>query len=181
MSMMTNPSQMDLEFDWFLTFLKQERVTSYLEVGSKKGFSLLAVGRALPVGSKIVSVDINCHPKLLNVVKMLNDAGRPTSVVKGDSVAPNTIAEVAKRGHYDACFIDANHSLDYVTEDFHNYSPMCRVVAFHDIGWREKPDAAGRSKIEVPILWDRLRSNFRSVEFRSHSHSCGIGAIWMKE
>jgi predicted O-methyltransferase YrrM len=53
-----NMLQVEAEIDGLADILVGEGVTSYLEIGSKFGGSLLRVAERLPAGSRIVSVDM---------------------------------------------------------------------------------------------------------------------------
>lgn len=176
------------EHDWFLNILKRENVRSFLEIGSKFGGSLWRVGNALPKGSKIVSVDLpfgdnsfkeSVEP-LNRCIAELNRRGYDARVFFGDSTDPAIIEKVRALAPFDCCFIDANHTLPYVTKDWQNYGPMARLVAFHDIGWLKRPPEQQGKKlpIDVPQLWGELKKKFRSEEIKLDKRDNGIGVLW---
>jgi predicted O-methyltransferase YrrM len=174
--------QREEEMAWFAALLAREGVRSYLEIGSKFGGSLEQAAKALPAGSRIVSVDLpngaaETRPHLQACVASLRGAGYDSHLILGDSTAPEIIASAAALGPYDACFIDANHTLPYVTKDWENYGPMARIVAFHDIAFVQKPE--GRYKgIEVPQFWESIKGGYRHEECKLDGPHNGIGVLW---
>jgi len=109
--------------------------------------------------------------------RYLLSMGFDVQVILGDSTAPDVIAAARALGPYDAVFIDGNHTLEYVAQDWMNYAPLARLVAFHDIAWKRR--AAG-AKIDVPEFWNWIKPRFKHVEFRSCPTGCnnGIGVLW---
>lgn len=177
----TKIAQVDEEIDAFIDLLKTESVLSYLEVGSQYGGSLWKVGQSLPKGSRIVSVDYP-HPdhgtatslhQCIDALSKDYDA----KVLLGDSTHTDIVRKVIALGPFDCVFIDANHSLPYVTKDWENYGPLARIVAFHDIVW-DKPVRPGRVPIEVKKLWDEIKGNYRHQEIVAPDSHKGIGVLW---
>lgn len=172
-----------LEFDWYCDVLKREGVRSHLEIGSRRGGSLLAVARALPVPSRLVAVDLgdNLLPSVLEclqlVVKQITAMGHAATLVIGDSTDPNIVKTVQRLGPFDSCFIDGNHSLVYVAQDFENYGAMSKLVAFHDIGWQPKP---GSTQIDVPEFWQQVKTKYPNQEIKLNQRKNGIGVLWRK-
>ncbi len=171
----------------FTQLLNSEFVTSYLEIGSKFGGSLWRIGKSLPKGSKIVSVDLphgdtsfkENLPHLQDCVLKLNEDGYNAHLIIGDSTDPKIIEQVKALGPFDACFIDANHTLPYVTKDFENYGSLARIVAFHDIGFFRKEGLPPHKKpIEVPVFWKSIKQKFKNVEIRYDKQDNGIGVLW---
>lgn len=184
------PMQDAQELDAFGTVLAQEQCRSYLEIGSKFGSSLRRIASFLPKGSRIVSVDLPNMPATLQkkvqsekdlekTITDLQDAGYDAHLIWGDSTAPATIEKVRMLGPFDAIFIDADHTLPYVTQDWTNYAPMARIVAFHDIAWRRDPGWSGNYVIEVPGYWNELKKHYRHVEIKyCKTSDNGIGVLW---
>lgn len=171
------------EFNQFLDLLKANNVKSYLEIGSKHGGALWLAANALPKGSLIVSVDLpwgkrETEPVLKECWMELQKLGYEVHGILGDSTSPNIIHTVKNLGPFDACFIDANHTLPYVKQDWENYGPLCKMVAFHDIGWIEPPNFK-KMKIDVPILWNKIKQDYPHSEFKSDHRHNGIGVLWM--
>ncbi len=175
-----NEQQRPEECAEFVELLVQERVTSYLEIGSKYGGSLWAVGNALPKNSSLVAVDIREAPELKECVTHLRNY-QDVVLIIGDSTKKETVDVVSRHGGFDAVFIDGDHHTEFVRSDWLNYGPMARkIVAFHDIGWpheitiRKKP-----WKVDVPTFWRELKKQYKHIEIIKNN-GIGIGVLWMK-
>lgn len=180
----TNLQQHVGEIDAFVALCKRENVRRYLEIGSKFGGSLWRVGKSLPLGSSIVSVDLphgdrSTLPHLEHCLKELCETfHHSASLLVGDSTDPQIVSQVRARGRYDMVLIDANHTLPYVTMDFQNYSSMTRLIAFHDINWK-RPIPPGRMPIEVRQFWDEVKQKYRHEEIIMCEKDNGIGVLWL--
>jgi predicted O-methyltransferase YrrM len=172
----------------FIELLRQHRVTRYLEIGAKFGGSLWRIGRALRVGSRVVAVDLPggtdewaaSEQSLTACVTALRDIGQDARVVWGDSADEEMVRAVRALGPFDAVFIDGNHTLSGIRRDWANYGPLARrIVAFHDIAWRNEPQDRGY-RIDAPAFWAELKPHFRHVEIRLDptGRDNGIGVLW---
>lgn len=177
-------NQFPEEMDSFIRLLRQEGVTSYLEIGCRWGDTLHAVGMGLPEGSRIVGVDLpgiktggiaytvqGTEPYLDRAVATLKAAGRDAHLVVGNSREAETIARAHALGPFDAVLIDGDHTMEGVRADWENYGPMGHIVAFHDVmnrqtGWG------------VRDLYARLAADRRSQLISINGHRRGIGVIW---
>jgi predicted O-methyltransferase YrrM len=174
------------EFDRFIDLMRRENIRSYLEIGSKHGGSLWRMAMSLPMGSRVVSVDLphgdssfkESQPNLEACVADLRGRGYDAHLRLGDSTDPAVIADVVKLAPFDLCFIDANHTEPYVRKDWANYGPLARIVAFHDIGWIPRPEPSKKMPIEVPKVWRELKPQFRHTEIRFCERDNGIGILW---
>jgi predicted O-methyltransferase YrrM len=157
-----------------------EGVRSYLEVGSKFGGSFAKIVPALPKGSTVVSVDLPQGGSEHHLKQVIAGFSKDyeTHLILGDSTAPDIIELVRALGPFDLIFIDANHTEPYVRKDWATYGPMGRLIAFHDIGWVDKPGREGRLPIQVPKVWNEIKQGFRHVEFKKCAHDNGIGVLW---
>lgn len=179
--------QVPEEIDGLANLLAREGVRSFLEIGSKFGESLKRVAEALPVGSRIVSIDLpqgtrawaQSEPALKGVVAGLKAKGYDAHIIWGDSTHRVVIDQAAKLGPYDAIFIDANHTMPFLEKDWANYGRMGRIVAFHDINWHRAPEWVG-VRIDAPEFWDRIKAGHRHEEFRlcPTGKNNGIGVLW---
>lgn len=176
--------QNEKELEWFCDLLADEGVGSFLEVGSKWGGSLEVIAKALPPDARIVSVDLpsgkrESEPVLRSVVSNLRKEGYDAHLLIGDSTDPKIIETIRLLSPFDACFIDANHTEPFVRADWANYGPMCRMVAFHDIGFKERESRAGRLPIDVPKVWSEIKGlGLRYQEKMLDQQDNGIGVIW---
>lgn len=175
------------EHEHFRKLLVREKVRSYLEIGSFCGGSLWKCAMVMPAGSRLVSVDLPgtkpepTQPLLEACVADLKSRGYDTHLFLGNSRDEKIIESVRALGPFDCCFIDANHTLPYVTSDFENYGAMARIVAFHDISWNHGHTARpGGLPIEVPGFWKSIKDDYRHEEIRldPKTKDNGIGVLW---
>lgn len=180
------------EFAHFISLLRKEKVSSYLEIGSKHGGSLWRIANeVLPKGARVVSVDLphgdnsfkESQPHLEACVKRLRKSlGFDAHLFIGDSTNKEIIAKVTALAPFDCCLIDANHTEPYVRADWANYGPLARIVCFHDVGWiaNGRDTKFGKMPIHVPIIWDELKSQYRHVEIKMcHTkQDNGFGILW---
>ena len=185
----TDAAQHEAEITAFCDLLASEGVGSYLEVGSKFGGSLWRVANALPMGSRIVSVDMpngtrawkESEASLKACIAALCAKGYDAQVIWGDSTDPKVIEQVRALGPYGAMLLDGDHRLPGITKDWENYRGMGRIVAFHDVSWMRAADWVG-VRIDVPLIWNHLRPQFeRTVEFRfdESRKNNGLGCLWV--
>lgn len=177
------------ELETFSQFLRQEKITSYLEIGSKYGCSLWRIGLSLPPPARLVAVDLPSGTKdwtetqisLRDCVAVLNEIGHQAQIIWGDSTGLETVTKVRRLAPFDAVFIDANHARAYVEKDWANYGPMARIVAFHDISWKRDRAWQG-TPIDVGPFWDIIKPHYQHCEFRSDpsGRNNGIGVLWRK-
>lgn len=167
--------------------LQAEGVRSLLEIGSKFGGSLHILAGAMPVGSRVVAVDMpggtkawkDSKPSLERTMAGLKTRGYDGHLIWGDSTSTDVIEQVRALGPFDAVFIDANHTLPFVIKDWENYGPMARLVAFHDIAWHRAPEWIG-TRIDVPQFWNEIKQQYRHEEFKfcPTGKNNGIGVLW---
>lgn len=175
------------ELERLIAIFRDNNVRSYLEVGCKYGGSLWEIACALPKGSRIVAIDLMQYQDqtthLRNSANDLTARGYDVTLLPGDSTDPKKVETIRPLGPFDACLIDANHTLPYVTKDWENYGPMCRIVAFHDINWYRPPDWPAnhpdrKYQIDVPQFWNGLKGGYRHVEIKLDKQDNGIGVLW---
>jgi cephalosporin hydroxylase len=178
------------EFDDFVQMMRAENIRSYLEIGSKYGGTWWRMTMNLPIprGSRTVAVDLphgdlsfkESEPYLIECHKQLKARGFDAHLFLGDSTKPEIVEAVRKLGPFDLCFIDANHTEPYVRKDWENYGSISRIVAFHDINWKDRhiPSKPNKLPINVPEIWNELKLPFRHREIRLDKRDNGIGILW---
>lgn len=153
---------------------------SFLEIGSRFGGTLWRVAQVLAPGSLVVSVDYPAgdltpcphYPKetLERYAEKIRGLGHRCVILNANSQHADTVETVRSLGPFDMCFIDADHSYEGVKQDWENYGPMCKVVAFHDIAGLE--DGCVR-------LWNDIKGEYSHSEFVvERNHMLGIGVLY---
>lgn len=172
-------AQEPLEIGGFAYLLGKHNCTSYLEIGSRFGGSLL---QTCALMDRVVSVDAasgqgkkeGSEQHLKNNLKKLSKLGVNTTFIKGWSTDEQTIKQVAEHGPFDAIFIDAAHDYESVTKDFNSYKSMAtKLIGFHDIIGKTR----GKHILEVHILWDKLKQQYTTIELVDDQGEMGIGVI----
>lgn len=147
------------EFEQLLALYKERKPRRVLEIGSYHGGTLYHwIVNAVP-GATVVSVDTYTAADNRHLYQTWAPGDIHLHVIQGDSRDPAIVAHVRKHGPFDFTFIDADHTLPAVTDDWNNYGPMTRgLVAFHDI--LEHPN---HPEIQVKTLWDQIRQENQSA------------------
>lgn len=180
----TEAAQDEKELNWLIDLFKKEGVRSYLEIGSRYGGSLWRITNSLPTGSRVVAVDLpsgfggrpDGKSVLQSCVADLISRSYQVDLIIGDSTKKDVVESVKDLGPFDALLIDGGHSLECVTADWNNYGPMAKIVAFHDIAW--KSDDPKKVKLDVPLLWNKIKNNHRHVEYCMSENYQGFGVLW---
>lgn len=179
----TDALQDPAELVQFARLVVLEKVRSYLEIGSKFGGSLWHVASAMAATGdrrRLVSVDLSGGNDLQQCIVKLRKLGYEAHLIVGDSTDPKVVEQARELGPYDLCLIDGNHAEAFVRQDWANYGPMARVVAFHDIAWDQGDRPPKPWKIEVPKVWNEIKGEFRHHEIKmcATGRDNGIGILW---
>lgn len=176
------------ELNEYVELLCANNIRSYLEVGAKYGGTIYRVAQIMPVGSCIVAIDLPGGTKdwprtsrsLVDLFTHLRKVGFDARIIWGNSTHMEVIRQAGKLGPYDAVLIDANHTAEYVRQDYAAYAPMARMVAFHDIAWKRPDDWKGYSRIDVPQFWEIVKKSHQHVEIRRDPSGVdnGFGVLW---
>lgn len=164
--------------------LKSRNVRNYLEIGARHGDALAWVIEHLrPQRVTVVELPESkwghkgSLDNLQAVIGGARGQGVDVELILGNSTDPAVIAATARRGPFDAIFIDGDHTLQGVTADWQNYAPMSRdIVAFHDIFGTKC--AWGSVPVEVPKLWSKIKAQFEVIEIGSAASRMGIGVAF---
>lgn len=168
-----------------MNLLKAAKITSYLEIGCKWGGTLFRVAQTMPKGSKIVAVDMptpgsGTETSLRACCDELMRMDYDVNLYLGDSTGEAVVSAVRAQGPFDACLIDANHTMEYVIADYENYAPLSQIVALHDIS-HKRPKQPGRLPIEVPAFWEKVKYGYRHVEIAHEPMDNGFGILYRNE
>ncbi len=166
-------AQLPFELEQMLAIAETIQPKRILEIGTWHGGTLW---HWLDLAPEVVAVDDEVR-RLGDWHQWAVDKGSLLYLVQGDSRSQEVIAAVANLAPFDLCFIDADHTLPAVTDDWTNYAPMVRpggMVIFHDI--LERPDYG------VWQLWRNLQGQHRrTIELREAEREdyCGIGCVYV--
>ena len=174
--------QIETEVMQLAAFLAAFRPHHVMEIGTDQG-GLFYVLTQLATGKK-VSLDLPGGPwgsvpfhKLGERDRMIRSWDEDVVLMRADSHSEQIAASLSLHldSPLDFLFIDGDHSLEGVTEDFHRYSPFVRAggwIGFHDIN---DTLAHRDSGVYVAPLWDQLRGE--KYEFNAGESWGGIGLI----
>ena len=177
-------SQNRKEIEQFTQFLKIRQIKNFLEIGTDLGGSFLLFGNLADRNGIKISIDLPYDQSksrkqwLLNRNKTINENLKNVHLLELDSHKLETVYKVKNilGGELlDYLFIDGDHSIDGIKQDFALYSPLVRkdgVIAFHDITY---PKIYKGDLINVWEFWNSLDGD--KFEFKSNDQYGGIGAI----
>jgi predicted O-methyltransferase YrrM len=179
-----------------LDLLRAEGVSCACEIGSFLGGTLFMLTRMLPDDSVIVSVDwpeaseqMGSFPRHRRPLhEGFRRAGQTVTVLYGDSRSQALLDAVrtALPRPLDFLFIDGDHSLEGVRNDFEKYAPLVKtggLIGFHDIV-ADPEVTQGRFGYVFgsPLLWAELKAGFETFEIidaetASERNGGGIGVL----
>lgn len=175
-------SEKELEF--LFTIIRHEQCTRILEIGSGYGRMLLRLSEVLPIGSLICSIDQpnsggwtgkkDPEGHLRSTMAYLNEQGFEDHLCIGSSFEQRQVIWAEEHGPFDLIYIDAEHSCEAVLLEFKYYSPLTRIMAFHDIN-----EHLGGGKVYQ--AYEKLCEHLRHEEFVEDRDTPGIGVIWLNE
>ncbi len=138
------------------------------EIGAFRGGSCAIFCHSAPDDATIISIDIQFPIERKIAHKVFGKTRQKLICIKGDSQEQTTIGKIKNVLHgkvIDLLFIDGDHSLFGVMNDYVRFSPLVRhggIIAFHDIN----PDTFMKTGIktssyvgEVPIFWETLKKS----------------------
>lgn len=182
-----NASQKEFELKSFIDFLKENGVRRYCEIGARHGDTFYEVMTNLPYHSYGLAVDLpgglwgtnKSRAALERAVDEVIGHNRNAEALFGDSTQEKTVELIKRRAPFDAILIDGDHSLSGVTKDWENYRGLGKIIAFHDIVGTGEFEKVTRRPVEVPILWQKIKGEYQTVEFIDEGSKMGIGCVLM--
>lgn len=176
-------SQNEFELKSFINYLVENNVERYLEVGARHGDTFHEVMNHLPKGSYGLAMDLpgglwgttKSKEPLAKAVDDLNKNGYRCQYLYANSQSNETSYIVSKMPMFDAIFIDGDHTLKGVTQDWNNYKDRAHIIAFHDIVGIGQAEKVSKNPVEVPILWEEIRKRYKTIEFIDEGSKMGIG------
>lgn len=183
-------SQNEFEIMSLIQLLKEKGVKRYLEIGARHGdtFHLImselgqdAFGIALDFPGALWGKATSVH-SLREAVKDLNSKNIESLMLLGDSRDREIINQITSSGKFDAIFIDGDHTLTGVTHDWNNYKDLSDIIIFHDIVGIGQFEKVHKNPVEVPILWERIKSEGKGEIFElvDNDSKMGIG-VWIRK
>lgn len=178
-------SQSKYELTCLINLLKEKNIKRYLEIGAREGDTFHEIVAHIKPDYAL-AVDLpgglwgkaSTKENLVKSVSDLKSKGFNTEYLFGDSGSEEVVSHIQNMQKFDALFIDGDHTLEGVTRDWENYRTMADMIIFHDIvGYNEK-EKVKNNKVEVPILWEILKTNYNHVEFIDQDSNMGIGVIF---
>jgi predicted O-methyltransferase YrrM len=186
------PSQKKSEILFLMDLIKKNGCKNICEIGTYKGGSIICFLQASPQDANLVTIDIDVDDERRKIIKKFANKGQRISVIKGSSRRVSTYfrTQIAfKFKKIDFLFIDGDHRLFGVMNDYVRYSPLVKkggFIVFHDVN----PDSLTKNGIQtasdvgdVPSFWQLLsRKQIQSSTFIEKSNQDGYGlGILIKE
>lgn len=181
-------SQNPAELGAFIELLQKENVVRYLEIGARHGDTFFDVMRSLAPGSYGVACDLpggnwgtgSSRMALDRTCTELKEQGYQVTRIFGNSQSPAISSIIRRHGTFDAALIDGDHLYDGVKRDWQLYGQRSRIVAFHDIAGEGQIQKSSKLPVEVPRLWNEIKSQYRHVEFIDEGSKMGIGVVFTR-
>lgn len=173
----------------FVSLVRGLAPRAVLEIGTAAGGTLLLLARAAQPDALLVSVDLPGGPFGGGyaawrrwLYRGFASPGQTLALLRGDSHHPavrRRVVQTFGRRLVDLLLIDGDHTYEGARRDFLDYAPLVRpggLVAFHDIC----PDPA-QPTLEVPRLWQELRTSYPSAELIEDRGQAGygLGLLWI--
>lgn len=161
--------QFPREIAAFLILMAQEKVRSYLEIGTSCGGTFYTVDSylrcAVPGYERALGYDHHFKMREWDQYKAL----WPRTEFRHESSKHMRLGKL----RFDMAFVDARHIKHWVLRDWNKVRGNSRLVAFHDIGLATST---------VGEAWNEIKAGRRHVEIFDPEipveKRCGIGVVW---
>lgn len=162
--------QNPVQFANCLILLADQGITSFLEVGTSRGWTasfMTAYLLRFEPGLKSVTVDLNRRfdffPRIRNKIPLEYRDGKTSDDLRGSQ--------------FDLAFIDADHSFEWVQRDYENVGRHAPCCMFHDINDDFVSDKGGNNG-GVRRFWALLKEREPDAVFHEfNQHSCGANCM----
>lgn len=147
-----------------------------LEIGTARAGTLLIWSTI--ASERVITCDLNDTSIQRDLFEALPPPGSNCQVtlLTGNSHAPEfrqQVLDTLGGEKVDFLFIDGDHTVEGVTQDYHDYKDLVRpggIIAFHDI-LESQPLPTN----QVYHLWKTLRDDLDTEEFVADPAQCGFG------
>lgn len=178
-------SQSQYELSSLIDLLRKYNVKRYLEIGAREGDTFHEIVTLVKTDYAL-AVDLpgglwgksSTKNNLSIAISDLKSRKYNVEAILGDSSSQEIVSRIQKMEKFDAIFIDGDHTLEGVTRDWENYKDMANIIIFHDIVGHNEAEKVSNMKVEVPILWERLKKEYQHLEIVEDGSNMGIGVIF---
>jgi cephalosporin hydroxylase len=168
-----------------LELLQGIQLNRLCEIGTAQGGTLALFSQVAAPTARILTIDMNYRPEQMAANQRLVRRHQELLCLAADSHAPQTLQRVHRwlaGAEFDLLFIDGDHSLGGVSNDYRMYAPLVNsergVVALHDI----VPDFKTRHGVptgadvgQVPEFWAHLKESMNVIELIEDHEQDGMG------
>ena len=160
-----------------------------LEIGTCAGGTLWLWCRLAALDALIISLDLPGGPFSANIryiphqLLSYKNPDQRLELIQADSHQPVALSAVRRTlgdREVDLLMIDGDHTLEGVTKDWEDYSPLVRpggLVIFHDIVDHSETFPL----CQVKPLWDQLKENYEYYEFIGSGDPWGGIGVLIKD
>lgn len=149
-----------------ILYILDLNINSYLEVGAYKCGTFLLMREFLKLKNpnlKSTAIDIKLHIRY-DFIKYYGI----------DFQLKNTYK--LKNQKFDLVFIDGDHSLQAVINDYENVGKCAKYCMFHDINDVYVKNTDGNNG-GVPVFWNSIKKKSNFIEFIDDTNVMGIGIL----
>jgi len=144
-----------------LLYLSGKEIHQYLEIGTHNGkTTAFIVAYLTRFNPELKALTIDIHRRWSNPYKHLR-------IVEVEGTSDDW-----KGFQSDLCFIDGDHSIEWVKRDYENVGQYAQICMFHDI---VEEGGIGNGKMDVKEFWGSIKKP-TSLEFTTHGRM-GIGIL----
>jgi predicted O-methyltransferase YrrM len=185
-------NQKTTEIMFVLDLIKKQKPKIICEIGAYRGGSLCAFSKVASPTAKLISVDLNYPFTRKMAHKRFKNGRQKIICVEGNTQIDKTVEKVKHaigKNKIDFLFIDGDHSIFGVMNDFVRFSPLVKkggIIAFHDI-WPDQFMRTGmktsRNVGDVPIFWEAIkRTSSKTVDVieNPNQDGYGIGVLFLE-
>jgi cephalosporin hydroxylase len=182
------PSQNQFELisllDWMEGYFSEVKPKVLIELGVFRGGTFGFWDELIPKEDRLlIGVDLNDRG-LMYGLEQKYSSDKTIKFVVGHSSGSDIAVEKTKKilggRSADILFIDANHTIENVTQDYQRYAPFVRkggLIIFHDIVGPELLDCTQVWMLWRQIIYNDQKSYSGYCEFFGGVNPCGIGVL----